>query len=281
MLVFKKIKDMQEFSENQRMLGKRIAFVPTMGYLHKGHEKLIERAKDLGDLVVVSIFVNPTQFGPSEDFNRYPRDWERDRSILESHHVDAVFFPDVEEMYPEGYQTYVTVEELSRPLCGAFRPGHFRGVATVVLKLFNIVKPHFAVFGEKDYQQLLVIKRMVSDLNLDVRIIGYPTVREEDGLAMSSRNLYLNEKERKAALVLSRSLKKARELYRMGLRNPEALRNELIEEIKKEPLVRLQYLEICSSKDLKPVMEIGPDTLVAIAAFVGNARLIDNCIIGG
>ncbi len=281
MQIFKKIKEMKEFSENQRILGKKIAFVPTMGYLHKGHEKLIEKAKELGDVIVVSIFVNPTQFGPSEDYNRYPRDWERDRSILESHSVDAIFFPDVSEMYPEGYQTYVTVEELSKPLCGAFRPGHFRGVATVVLKLFNIVKPHFAIFGEKDYQQLLVIKRMVSDLNLDVQIVGFPTVREEDGLAMSSRNLYLNQEERMAALVLNRALRKARELYRMGLRDAVVLRNELIEEIKKEPLVRLQYLEICNAEDLTPVKQISPNTVVAIAAYVGNARLIDNCIIGG
>jgi len=208
MQVIRKTKEMQKISDRLREEKKRIGFVPTMGYLHDGHISLVRKAKELCDSVVVSIFVNPTQFGPGEDYERYPRDEERDRALLDAAGVDFFFIPEVSEMYPSGYQTFVEVAEVSKGLCGDFRPGHFRGVATVVAKLFNIVKPHVAVFGEKDYQQLLVIKRMVEDLDFDIEIIPGTLVREEDGMAMSSRNAYLSAPERKRATILHQSLKK-------------------------------------------------------------------------
>ena len=273
------IKEMQELANSWKREGKKIGFVPTMGFLHEGHLSLVRKAKELSDKLIVSIFVNPIQFGPSEDFNKYPRDIERDCMLLEKEGVDVVFIPDAKEMYPEGFQTYVEVTELTKGLCGAFRPGHFRGVTTVVLKLFNIVKPDIAIFGEKDYQQLQVIKRMVKDLNLDVEVVGAPTVREPDGLAMSSRNTYLSEKERESALSLYRALSLAQELVEKGVLSVQKLKKELKDFIESYPYTKVQYIEFVDPENLKPVEEIKAPTLCALAVFVGNARLIDNSII--
>ena len=239
-----KISEMQEISDELRRKGKRIGFVPTMGYLHEAHLSLVRKAKESCDVVLVSIFVNPTQFVPGEDFERYPRDEEGDKAKLEAEGVDFLFIPEGDEMYPPRYQTYVEVTEVSKGLCGDFRPGHFRGVATVVAKLFNIVKPHVAVFGEKDYQQLLVIKRMVEDLNFDIEIIPGALVREEDGIAMSSRNAYLSPEERQRALILYRSLTKGKELYESGEREVSILSKAVKEGIESMDGIALQYVEI-------------------------------------
>ncbi len=270
---------MKEISENWKRKGKKIAFVPTMGFLHEGHLSLVRLGKKLGDKLVVSIFVNPIQFGPAEDFREYPRDIKRDAALLEKEGVDVLFCPEAEEMYPPGFQTYVEVKELSKGLCGAYRPGHFKGVATVVLKLFNVVKPHLAIFGEKDYQQLQVIKRMVRDLNLDVEIIGHPTVREEDGLAMSSRNVYLSEKERDSALSLFKALNLAQSFVKEGEREVGVLKKKLKEFIESHPFAKVQYIEFVDPIELTPVERIEKETLCALAVFVGKARLIDNMLI--
>jgi len=274
-----KVKDMQARSEALRQAGKRIGFVPTMGYFHEGHLALMRKARKLSDVVVVSIFVNPTQFGPGEDYERYPRNLERDFKLAEAEGVDLLFAPSEEEMYPVGYQTYVEVSDLSRPLCGASRPGHFRGVATVVLKLFNIVKPHLAVFGEKDYQQLQVIKRMVRDLNLEVEIVPHPIVREPDGLAMSSRNVYLSPEERKSALCLYQALELARRRVPEGQRDVPALKAELEEFISSHPHTRIDYVEFRDPETLEEKGMVDGPTLLALAVFVGKARLIDNTIL--
>ena len=280
MEVIRKISQARERVWNERIKGKRVGFVPTMGFLHEGHLSLVRKCREETDFCVVSIFVNPTQFGPGEDYRDYPRDEERDLSLLEKEGVDLVFIPTVEEMYPEGYQTYVEVVELSRPLCGRFRKGHFRGVATVVTKLFNAVTPHVAYFGKKDYQQYLIIKRMVLDLNMPVEIKALPIVREKDGLAMSSRNTYLNQEERAQAVALYRSLLRAKEAYERGERSAEKIRKAVEEELKRYPLVKPQYVEVVDGETLQPAQEIKGKTLVAIAAFVGKARLIDNIILG-
>jgi len=281
MKVVKNIKEMQSISESLRKTGKSIGFVPTMGYLHDGHMSLVERARKENDIVVMSIFVNPVQFAPGEDFDRYPRDIERDKKIAQEGGVDYLFVPEVSEMYPEGYSTYVEVEGITEVLCGAKRPGHFRGVATVVTKLFNIVKPHRAYFGKKDFQQLKVIERLVKDLNFDVEVIGCPIVREKDGLAMSSRNVYLSPKERESATSLYRALKLAKELIEKGERNPETIKSKMEEFILSHPHVKaIDYIEIVDSETLKPVDEIKEGTLIALAVFVGNARLIDNWVVG-
>lgn len=279
MEVIKKIKEMQERANLWREEKLTIAFVPTMGYLHEGHLSLVRLARSMADRVVVSIFVNPLQFGPSEDYQIYPRDPEKDLALLEKEGVDIVFMPDAEEMYPEGYQTYVEVTELTKGLCGAFRPGHFKGVTTVVLKLFNIVKPHKAIFGEKDYQQLKVIQQMVKDLNLEIEIISHPTVREEDGLAMSSRNTYLSEEERRSALSLYQSLKLAERLILGGERNVDRIKELIQDYIEKFPHTQVQYIEIVDPETLKPVHEIKKDVLIALAVFLGKTRLIDNKIV--
>ncbi len=279
MIEITKVKDMQELSKNWKKNSFKIAFVPTMGYLHEGHLSLVRLAKKLGDKIVVSIFVNPLQFGPSEDFREYPRDLKRDKNLLEKEGVDVVFVPETEEMYPEGFQTYVEVTEITRGLCGAFRPGHFKGVTTVVLKLFNIVKPDIAIFGEKDYQQLQVIKRMVKDLNLDIEIIGAPTVREKDGLAMSSRNTYLSPEERKSALSLYKSLLLAEELVKKGERDPFKIKEKMIEFIQSYPFTQVQYIEFVDPETLEPVKIIDKPVVCALAVFVGKARLIDNMLI--
>ena len=280
MELVRKISEMQGISDRLRKEGKRIGFVPTMGYLHDGHISLVRKAKDLCDSVVVSIFVNPTQFGPGEDFQRYPRDEEGDRTKLEKEGTDFLFIPEPGEMYPLGYQTDVRVTELSKGLCGDFRPVHFKGVATVVAKLFNIVIPHVAVFGEKDYQQLLVIKRMVEDLNFDVEIIPGVTVREEDGIAMSSRNSYLSPEERRRATVLYRSLKKGKELFESGERRVSVLSNAVKETIESVDGVSLQYVEIRDAETLERIENVSRPAVIAVAAMVGSVRLIDNIIVG-
>ena len=280
MQVVRKIEEMQEISDRLRQEGKRIGFVPTMGYLHEGHLSLVRKAKDLCDSVVVSIFVNPTQFGPGEDFERYPRDEEGDKSKLEQEGVDFLFIPEIRDMYLLGYQTYVDVTEVSKGLCGDFRPGHFRGVATVVAKLFNLVKPHVAIFGEKDYQQLLVIKRMAKDLNFDIEIIPGRTVREEDGIAMSSRNTYLSPEARKKATVLYRSLRKGKELFDSGERDVSTLSQTIRKEIGSEEDVTLQYVEIRDAETLERIERVNRPAAIAVAAIIGSVRLIDNIIIG-
>lgn len=279
MEIINKIEEMKKKSEEFKKEGQKIGFVPTMGYLHEGHLALVRKAKELSDKVVVSIFVNPLQFGPREDFKEYPRDLERDFTLLEKEGVDVVFVPDEEEMYPKDFQTYVEVTKLTERLCGAFRPGHFKGVTTVVLKLFNIVKPDIAIFGEKDYQQLLVIKQMVKDLNLDVEIVPCPTVREPDGLAMSSRNIYLSPKERESALSLYKALNLAEKMVKDGEKDPEKIKKSMIEFINMHPYIIVQYIEIVDPQTLEPVEVIDKPVLCAIAAFVGKARLIDNKII--
>lgn len=270
---------MQERANQLRAEGKTIGFVPTMGYLHDGHLSLMRRARSECQTSVLSIFVNPTQFGPGEDLDRYPRDMEGDLQKAASEQVDLVYLPSARDMYPEGFRTYVTVEELSEKLCGASRPGHFRGVTTVVLKLFNLVKPHRAYFGEKDYQQLTIIRKMVEDLNLDLQIVGMPTVRESDGLAMSSRNAYLSAGERRSALSLSRALKRAGEMVARGERSAALLREEIRRTIEEEPNTEIDYIAVSHPFTLKDLERIAGPALIALAVQVGSTRLIDNCIV--
>jgi pantoate--beta-alanine ligase len=279
MEVIESISEMKNLVKDWKRQGLSIGFVPTMGYLHEGHLALVRKVKELSDRVVVSIFVNPIQFAPGEDYQCYPRDLERDKALLEKEGVDVLFSPKAQEMYPPGFQTYVEVKELSSGLCGKYRAGHFIGVATVVLKLFNIVQPDIAVFGEKDYQQLMVIQRMVQDLNLDVKIISHPTVREEDGLAMSSRNTYLSPEERKSAIALYKALNLAEELINQGERRVATLKEKLKEFIESYPYTKVQYIEFVHPETLKEVERVDEPTLLALAVFVGKARLIDNKII--
>lgn len=279
MKIISKIQDMQKESDVLRQAGKIIGFVPTMGYLHEGHLSLIRLAKLRADVVVVSIFVNPTQFGPQEDFNQYPRDFERDERLARQEGVDILFYPSVEEMYPPGYSTWVHVEKLTETLCGASRPGHFRGVTTVCTKLFLAVKPHFAVFGQKDAQQAVVIRRMVKDLNFGIDIIVAPIVREPDGLAMSSRNLYLSPEEKMSALVIPQSLRLAEELVKQGERQTHRIISAMQEKISTQPQVRIDYIAIVHPETLEPLQQITSEALIAIAAYVGKARLIDNTIV--
>lgn len=253
--------------------------VPTMGALHEGHLSLIRAARAASDVVVASIFVNPTQFGPNEDLAKYPRSFEHDRELLERGSVDFLFAPEVEEMYPAGTLTSVTVEEMSEKLDGRSRPGHFRGVTTVVAKLFHIVEPDLALFGQKDAAQLAIIRRMVCDLDLPVDIVACPIVREPDGLAMSSRNAYLNADQRKQALVLRRSLGRVEQLADAGERDAARLLEAGREELSREPAVRLDYFEIVNPDTLDPVKDISGSTLAAVAAYVGNTRLIDNVLL--
>jgi pantoate--beta-alanine ligase len=270
---------MREIVLSERHSGKKVGFVPTMGYFHDGHLELMRRARAECEIVVVSIFVNPTQFGPAEDFEAYPRDFERDCSMAEKEGVDYIFHPNREAMYPHGFQTYVEVQELSKVMCGASRPGHFRGVATVCAKLFNIIPANRAYFGQKDAQQLLIIKRMVEDLNFPIEIVGVPTVREKDGLAMSSRNTYLSEEERKQATVLYQSLERARKLIESGERNSSVIAGEMEKVISSAPLVRLEYISICDNIYLRELEKLKGEILIGVAARVGKARLIDNVVI--
>ncbi len=279
METIKDIQTMREFVRQQRQAGKRIGFVPTMGYLHDGHLSLVRVAQEAADTVVMSIFVNPLQFGVGEDYGEYPRDLTRDARLAEEAGVAAVFAPSVAEMYPAGYATFVEVEKLTEGLCGASRPGHFRGVTTVVTKLLNIVQPDVAVFGQKDAQQAAVIQRMVRDLNMPVRIIVAPTVREADGLAMSSRNVYLNEEQRRASLVLFKSLQMAQERIAAGDRNAASLRQAMVEFIEAEPLAEIDYVEIVNAESLQPVEDIAGRVLIALAVRFGSTRLIDNAVV--
>lgn len=270
---------MKAAAREARAANRIIGFVPTMGFLHEGHLSLVRECRKSADVAVVSIFVNPLQFGPGEDFNRYPRDLDRDARLLEREAVDYLFVPGAEKMYPEGYKTAVEVSVLQDKLCGRSRPGHFKGVTTVVLKLFHIVQPDLAFFGQKDAQQAIILEKMVEDLNLDVAIRVLPIVREPDGLALSSRNTYLTAKERQAALVLWQSLQGAESLFRRGERKAAMLIGRMKDIITAEPLARLEYAEIVDLRDLNPVETVDQKALAAVAASVGRTRLIDNIIL--
>ena len=270
------VKAMKAYVKAIKQRGETICLVPTMGYLHRGHLDLMRMGKSLADHLIISIFVNPTQFGPTEDLAKYPRDFEMDSRLSEGMGVECIFYPDAQGMYPSGYATYVDVEGITEGLCGVSRPTHFRGVATVVAKLFNIVEPDVAVFGEKDYQQLVVIKRMVDDLNMNVKVIAHPTVREDDGLAMSSRNKYLNPVQRKSALVLSRSLKLAQELVLSGEKDASRIRAAVVDMISSAPECTIDYVEIVDPDNLKCVEQIKGRAVMALAVKVGATRLIDN-----
>lgn len=274
------ISTIAEFKETRRRIAGTVGFVPTMGYLHEGHLFLARRAKADNDVSVVSIFVNPTQFGPKEDFARYPRDPERDLALLERERTDLVLMPPVEEIYPPGASTWVDVEGVTKVLEGATRPGHFRGVATVVAKLFNIVEPTRAYFGQKDAQQVVVIQKMVTDLNMNLEVVVVPTQREPDGLAMSSRNVYLNPEERQAAVVLWKSMNLARGLWQKGERDAEKIRNAMVALIKKEPLARIDYVSIAGPRTLEELSQIKGPALISMAVYFGKTRLIDNMTLG-
>lgn len=285
MKVLKTITEVKAEIKVLRAQGKTIGFVPTMGYLHQGHLSLVETCRKENDIVIASLFVNPAQFGPNEDLDRYPRDYERDEALLKERQVDLLFYPGLKEIYPDDFVTYVNVEKITGGLCGRSRSGHFRGVATVVLKLFNIVMPDVAYFGQKDAQQATVIKRMVKDLNLDVKVKALPIIRDEHGLALSSRNVYLSPEEHAAALHMPRALNEAREQILSGqLKNAAALREFILTRVRESSLVRIDYIEIVALGTLEPY---GPDqqvddrnTLVAAAIYVGKTRLIDNFILG-
>ncbi|MEW6126562.1 MAG: pantoate--beta-alanine ligase [Acidobacteriota bacterium] len=283
MEIINRVNRMSSVARDLRAQGKIIGLVPTMGALHEGHLSLMAKAREMSDVLIASVFVNPTQFGPKEDLSRYPRDLARDAELAFTKGVDFIFAPTPEEMYPNGFATYVTVERLSEKLEGASRPGHFRGVATVVNKLFNIVQPHFAFFGRKDAQQVIVLKRMVRDLAMNVEIVVGVTVREEDGLALSSRNVYLSSEERKAATVLRRAMEKCRQMYNSGERDCGRLASAMKAIIEAEPLARLDYVAITDINHLEPlatIPHISP-TLVSGAIFIGSTRLIDNIVLNG
>jgi len=279
MKVITEIAEMQRESDHLRSQGKKIGFVPTMGYLHEGHLSLVREARKHCDVVVMSIFVNPTQFGPNEDFEDYPRNFNRDAGLAKSAGCDIVFYPDAKAVYPDPYLTYVEVEKITRVLCGVSRPTHFRGVTTVVAKLFNMVKPHFAVFGQKDAQQAIVIKRLVKDLNFDIEIIVAPIIREKDGLAMSSRNTYLSPEHRAQAVILYQSLMAAKKMIDAGERHATVIRNRMKEMIEQQPDVIIDYIEIVDTTNLDYQTVLNGEVLIALAVKVGKSRLIDNIII--
>ena len=278
MKIVKTVDEVRVIVKEWKKEGLTVGLVPTMGFLHEGHKSLITRAVSENDRVVVSDFVNPTQFGVGEDLESYPRDLERDTMLCEEAGANLIFNPEPENMYFDDFSTYVNIESLSEELCGKSRPIHFRGVGTVVSKLFNIVNPDRAYFGQKDAQQLAVIKRMVKDLNVDTEIIGCPIIREEDGLAKSSRNTYLSADERQAALVLSRSLKIGKQLVDAGEKSAKAVKDAITAEINKEPLAKIDYVDVVDFDTITPVDEIKGTTLVAIAVYIGKTRLIDNFI---
>jgi pantoate--beta-alanine ligase len=283
MEIINRIPRMMSVARDMRAEGSRVSLVPTMGALHEGHLSLMVRAREMCDIVIASVFVNPAQFSPAEDFERYPRDLARDAELAFAKGVDFIFAPSPEDMYPKDFVTYVTVEGLSEKLEGASRPGHFRGVTTVVNKLFNIVQPNFAFFGRKDAQQVIVIKRLVRDLGMDVEIVVGPIVREEDGLALSSRNVYLSTDERQAATVLRRALEKVRTLYNGGEGDAGRLLSAMRAVVEAEPLARLDYVAITDTRRLDPVAIISSDepTLISMAVFFGKTRLIDNIVLNG
>jgi pantoate--beta-alanine ligase len=263
----------------RRKLSGSLGFVPTMGYLHEGHIELIRRAKAENKHVAVSIFVNPAQFGPQEDFAAYPRDPDRDQRSLKDEKVDMLFMPDADELYPGGFNTWIDVGQIAKPLEGAHRPGHFRGVATIVAKLFNIVEPTRAYFGQKDAQQLIVIKKMASDLDMNVKIVAVPTVRELDGLAMSSRNVYLDPDERESAVVLYKALITALHLWEKGERDAKKIRTAMTSLIKAEPKASIEYISIANAETLEELKHIEGPTLVSMAVKIGKTRLIDNVML--
>jgi pantoate--beta-alanine ligase len=267
---------MQKTCMDLKKRGRTIGFVPTMGYLHDGHLSLMRVAKGRSDTLVVSLFVNPTQFGPKEDFKKYPRDLRKDTRLLKEIGCDYLFCPEIKDIYPESYDTYVEVNNLTRVLEGEARPHHFKGVTTIVAKLFNIVQPDLAVFGQKDFQQAVVIKKMVKDLNFPVRIIVAPTVREKSGLAMSSRNLYLSDEEKKQAVVLYQSLNLAKRMIESGEGNSQKIKDKMRELILKRPRAKIDYIAISDSETLEPLKSLKGDVLISLAARIGNTRLIDN-----
>lgn len=279
MQVIDSAKDMQREAARLRAAGRVVGFVPTMGYLHEGHLSLMRIARERSDVLVVSIFVNPTQFRPGEDFDAYPRDYERDARLLQDVGCDILFYPNAAEMYPDGYRTYVIVERLGDVLEGAARPGFFRGVATVVTKLFNIVQPHLAIFGQKDVQQAAVIQRMVQDLNLPVEIVVGPIIREQDGLAMSSRNAYLSPEERRDATVLYKALTRAREAVAAGERDVETIIASMEAMIGQAASARVDYIAVVNPQTFEPVAQIDRQVLALLAVFIGSTRLIDNMLV--
>jgi len=281
MTIVTSVAEMKALGRSWSRAGKKIGFVPTMGYLHEGHLSLARESKRRADVTVVSIFVNPTQFGPNEDYKKYPRDLAKDAAYLERGGVDCLFHPEAAEIYPPGYRTFVEVEGLQDRLCGRSRPGHFRGVATVVLKLFEIVRPDLAFFGAKDAQQVLIIGRMAADLDLDVEVVTCPLVREADGLALSSRNAYLSPEERKAALALSTGLRWAEKAVAAGERDAARLVAGVRTVLEAEPLARVDYVEAVDPGTLEPVAEIRGEVLLALAVFIGATRLIDNVRLRG
>jgi pantoate--beta-alanine ligase len=274
------IEEMQGIADSLRGLGKRIALVPTMGYFHEGHLNLMRIGRTLGDYLAVSLYVNPTQFAPTEDFEAYPRDFERDRKMAEEVGVDAIFCPESTQMYPEGYQTYVSVMETTTNLCGRSRPQFFRGVTTVCTKLFHSVKPHVAVFGKKDFQQYVTICRMVRDLDMGIEIVGAPITREPSGLAMSSRNVYLRPEEMESALSLSRSLMEAKAMYEKGERESRVILERVRGIIERHPHAKIDYAQICHAATMDDIPVIGEQAVLALAVWVGKTRLIDNHVFG-
>jgi pantoate--beta-alanine ligase len=279
MKTIKDINEMQALAEGFRRAGKTIALVPTMGALHEGHLSLMDFGREKAELLVVSIFVNSLQFGPKEDFEKYPRDLEGDSRMTEKRGVDIIFSPEATAFYSKSFQTYVNVDQVTQNLCGASRPGHFRGVTTVVCKLFHIVKPHLAIFGQKDYQQVCAIQQMVEDLNMDVEVVARPTVREVDGLAMSSRNVYLSPEERVSARSLSLALKEAQTLFQLGERKTDLLLNQVLSLIGKHSDIRIDYAKICHPKTLEEIKVIEGKGVLALAVWCGTTRLIDNCVL--
>ena len=273
------IKEVRELVKEWKKNGETVGFVPTMGYLHEGHGSLITKARENNDKVVVSIFVNPMQFGPTEDLDSYPRDLEKDSKFCESLGADLIFHPEPEEMYHDDFSSYVDMSVLTEELCGLSRPVHFRGVCTVVTKLFNIVKPDNAYFGQKDAQQLAIIKHMVQDLNMDINVVGCPIVREEDGLAKSSRNTYLSQEERKAALILSKTVKLAKELIDAGEKDADVVVAKMKENIETEPMAKIDYVKAVNGLTMQQQKEIKAPMLIAMAVYIGKTRLIDNMIL--
>ena len=281
MKIVKTVNEVREITSKWRAEGLTVGLVPTMGFLHEGHKSLILRAAAENDKVVVSDFVNPTQFSPNEDLEAYPRDLARDAALCEEAGAALIFNPEPEEMYLDRFSTYVNMENLSKELCGKSRPIHFRGVCTVVSKLFNIVKPDKAYFGQKDAQQLAIIKRMVRDLNFDIDIVGCPIIREEDGLAKSSRNTYLSEEERKAALILNKAVRLGEKMAASGEKDAEKIVGEMVKLIETEPMAKIDYVQAVDAVSVEPVKEMKAPVLVAMAVYIGKTRLIDNFIYEG
>jgi pantoate--beta-alanine ligase len=279
MRVIKKIKEMQALAEGLKRNAHRVGFIPTMGFLHQGHLSLFQAAKKYCDQRIVSIFVNPIQFAPNEDFETYPRNFARDEKLCETEGIDYIFYPSAEEMYQQDHKTYIITEDLAKKLCGITRPAHFKGVTTVVAKLFNIVKPDVVVFGQKDAQQCIIIKRMIHDLNFNIKMVIAPIIREADGLALSSRNRYLNSEERKDATILYRSLQSARDMIDRGEHDANNIKNHVVELIQKVPGSSIEYISIVDADTLDPVNEIKKNTLIALAVYIGKTRLIDNILI--